>query len=416
MACFPSSSFFLCSPFQELFSQSCSESKQIPYHIIAYTRDLSARYLGGAWKTIGTEQMHMRAMRGGMSNLLFLVELPSDVAVQGLEPMSALLRIHCSTDLIRHFNESIIFTMLSERLLGPQLFGVFPGGRFEQYIPSRALLCHELSYPAISRRLGVLLARIHTLNVPVSKEPMIFEVAEEWLKKLENFSSKMEHKMQIKMVQTDLSKCPEVITCDVLRNELQITRLCLEKSKSPVLFCHNDLQEGNVLLRNKYHIDQYGNLNADESEEPLVLIDFEYASYNYRGFEFANHICEYILDYANDKPPYYWIRQERAPSDKQLHILFNAYLDEYEKQTKCSNESGNERNSIPSTYVDRGAKINELITEARRFTAVSHLFWCIWSFLSAKDSPIEFDYLSYGLDRIALYYESKHKLLEYFSG
>ncbi|VDK49127.1 unnamed protein product [Gongylonema pulchrum] len=65
---------------------------------------------------------------------------------------------------------------------------------------------------------------------------------------------------------------------------------------------------------------------------------------------------------------------------------------------------------FPSDY---DIEINNLIVEARRFVAVSHLFWCIWSFLLAEESPIEFDYLSYGLDRLALYYESKSLLLEY---
>ena len=31
--------------------------------------------------------------------------------------------------------ESVIFTLLSERGLGPHLYGVFPGGRIEQFIP-----------------------------------------------------------------------------------------------------------------------------------------------------------------------------------------------------------------------------------------------------------------------------------------
>ena len=30
--------------------------------------------------------------------------------------------------------ESVIFTLLAERRLGPKLYGIFPGGRLEQYI------------------------------------------------------------------------------------------------------------------------------------------------------------------------------------------------------------------------------------------------------------------------------------------
>lgn len=34
--------------------------------------------------------------------------------------------------------ESVMFAILAERSLGPQLYGVFPEGRLEQYIPVRA--------------------------------------------------------------------------------------------------------------------------------------------------------------------------------------------------------------------------------------------------------------------------------------
>lgn len=96
-----------------------------------------------------------------MSNLLFLVQLPDHQDSLGAEPRSALLRIHCQADLDQLLSESVVFTLLSgtkawlffksfsilERNLGPRLLGVFPGGRFEQFIPSRALLCQEISQP-----------------------------------------------------------------------------------------------------------------------------------------------------------------------------------------------------------------------------------------------------------------------------
>ena len=34
--------------------------------------------------------------------------------------------------------ESVMFAILAERSLGPQLYGAFPEGRLEQYIPVRA--------------------------------------------------------------------------------------------------------------------------------------------------------------------------------------------------------------------------------------------------------------------------------------
>lgn len=59
---------------------------------------------------------------------------------------------------------------------------------------------------SIARRLGILMARIHMLNVPIAKEPMCVEVADGWLRKLETLYGKMAHKMRVKMVDVDLKK------------------------------------------------------------------------------------------------------------------------------------------------------------------------------------------------------------------
>ncbi|CAG9529707.1 unnamed protein product, partial [Cercopithifilaria johnstoni] len=346
---------------------------------------------------------------GGVSNLLFLVELPENMAPEGKEPIRSLLRIHYSDDVDHLLSEAVVFTMLSERMLGPRLFAVFPSGRFEQYIPSRPLTCDEFQYSGINKHLGKVFARIHTLNVPIAKKPMIVEVAERWLEKLGN---KIRHKMRFKsksLVQANRSK---LVTYAVLKNELEIVQLCLEKSGSPIVFCHNDLQEGNLLLHNRYTINENGGFDIDENEDPISPIDFEYASYNYRGFEFGNYICEYMLDYRNEKPPFYWIKRGRTPSDEQLQCLFNSYLDEIDRQ----NQNGDNYYPVKNLSLNREAEIQKLFLEARRFPAVSHLFWSIWSFFSANEAlPISFDYISYGLDRIALYYECKPQLLEYLN-
>ncbi len=47
----------------------------------------------------------------------------------------------------------------------------------------------------------------------------------------------------------------------------------LAQVDSPVVFCHNDLQEGNILYKEEP--------DAPEGWQ-LLPIDFEYASYNYR--------------------------------------------------------------------------------------------------------------------------------------
>lgn len=70
-----------------------------------------------------------------MSNLLFLCELPTTKGPASAEPTKLLLRVYFNPETESHLvAESVIFTLLSERQLGPQLFGIFSGGRLEEYI------------------------------------------------------------------------------------------------------------------------------------------------------------------------------------------------------------------------------------------------------------------------------------------
>lgn len=65
--------------------------------------------------------------------------------------------------------------------------------------------------------------------------------------------------------------------------------------------CHNDLLSGNILLRNQQLVDQEqgkreGNEEGGGESSAAVaaavavhIIDYEYAAYNYRAFDIANH-------------------------------------------------------------------------------------------------------------------------------
>lgn len=67
-----------------------------------------------------------------------------------------------------------------------------------------------------------------------------------------------------------------------------------------------------ITTNGTYETD-YENISSDN----LVIIDFEYCSYNYRGFDFANHFCEWVYDYSNEEPPYYWEIESNQPDIKQ---------------------------------------------------------------------------------------------------
>ncbi|GMT35174.1 hypothetical protein PFISCL1PPCAC_26471, partial [Pristionchus fissidentatus] len=100
------------------------------------THLLCARFLSGAWKTAELEDISIHRIKGGMSNMLFLCRLSERHPPIKNEPDKVLLRVYFNPETESHLvAESVIFTLLSERHLGPKLYGIFSGGRLEEYIP-----------------------------------------------------------------------------------------------------------------------------------------------------------------------------------------------------------------------------------------------------------------------------------------
>nr|KAF6464531.1 choline kinase alpha [Rousettus aegyptiacus] len=315
--------------------------------------------------------------------MLFQCSLPDTLATVGDEPRKVLLRLYgaiLKMGAEAMVLESVMFAILAERSLGPKLYGIFPQGRLEEFIPSRRLDTEELSLPDISAEIAEKMATFHGMKMPFNKEPKwLFGTMEKYLNQV----------LRIKFTGETRAKQLHRFLGYNLPLELESLRSLLESTPSPVVFCHNDCQEGNVLL-----------LEGRENNEKqkLMLIDFEYSSYNYRGFDIGNHFCEWMYDYNYEKYPFFRANILKYPTKKQqLHFISNylaAFPNEYE------NLSNEEKSVIEE----------EMLVEINRFALASHFFWGLWSIIQAKISSIEFGYMDYAQARFDAYFDQKRKL------
>lgn len=131
------------------------------------------------------------------------------------------------------------------------------------------------------------------------------------------------------------------------------------KSKYPIAFCHNDLLSGNVIY--------------DKEKDKISFIDFEYGGYNYRGFDIANHFCEYA-GFECDWSKY--------PSIQTQKTWISWYIESSDM--------------TDSTEID----ISSILEEIRLFTIASHTYWGLWALVQAAHSGIDFDYMGYAIRRI----------------
>ncbi|XP_023590279.1 choline/ethanolamine kinase isoform X1 [Trichechus manatus latirostris] len=331
---------------------------------------------------------------GGLSNLLFRCSLPEHLPSHGEEPREVLLRLYGA--ILQGVDslvlESVMFAILAERSLGPQLYGVFPEGRLEQYIPpfpscpsplttligswvqSRPLKTQELREPVLSAAIATKMAQFHGMEMPFTKEPhWLFGTMERYLKQIQDLPP---------------TGLPQLNLLEVysLKDEMDNLRKLLDSTPSPVVFCHNDIQEGNILL-----------LSEPENADNLMLVDFEYSSYNYRGFDIGNHFCEWVYDYTHEEWPFYTARPADYPTrGQQLHFIRH-YLAEIRKD------------KTPSPEEQRKLE-EDLLVEVNRYALASHFFWGLWSILQSSMSTIEFGYLEYAQSRFQFYFQQKRQL------
>lgn len=140
-------------------------------------------------------------------------------------------------------------------------------------------------------------------------------------------------------------------------------------------------------------------LSGDTFTEPeLMIIDFEYCAYNYRGFDFANHFLEWTFDYTNKEEPFFYHKLEQYPNREQMENFISSYLTQFNNYND---------NSAPTT-----SEINEIVDEIKSFTLASHLFWSLWAIVNVHHEDIEFGYWEYANCRTKQYFIEKENFIK----
>lgn len=330
--------------------------------------------IGGVWASIREGEFQIKHLSGGLTNYLYLCSVPDSVQVPDNQPRIVLLRVY--GDIASKFvvENSVIFALMSEKGLGPKLYGMNQQARVEEYIPTDCLRTSDLSNPTLSRQIAQKLAQFHTLDMPLCKEPrFISDMVDKWLIDVDESLKRNRNPKDAQFVQKFKSYN--------LSKEWEVLRETLASVHSPVVFSHNDLQEGNIL---------YFKDGPDPSKR-LTVIDWEYCSYNYRGNDFGNHFCEWTYDYHIDTYPYYKETPENYPTREQQYEFFRAYLQ----------ESGREI---------REEVLSDMYMEANTFALLSHYFWGLWSILQNDMSNIQFGFMDYAESRFQGYFRQKESL------
>eukprot|EP01116_Phalansterium_solitarium_P021660 TRINITY_DN6821_c0_g1_i1.p1 TRINITY_DN6821_c0_g1~~TRINITY_DN6821_c0_g1_i1.p1 ORF type:complete len:349 (-),score=54.50 TRINITY_DN6821_c0_g1_i1:66-1112(-) len=303
------------------------------------------------WGRVDPATLKVKRVTGGFTNILFRVTRPHNHE-------HVLVRIFGhKTELVVDRNaEFKRFEVLFEAGFGPKLYGAFENGYVYGHFDGRTVTPQELKDGHFNTRVASQLARWHKTDFPGEKRPALFSAIRKWLDLIPN-----EYEDPVKN-----AKFKKLDFAEVKREMVRLEEE-LSTVHSPIVYCHNDLLSYNMIY--------------DESHDVLHFIDYEYASYNPRAFDIANHFCEFAgfdLDYS------------QFPSREQQYEFYRAYLSTFNDAEPTEQQ------------------IDDMFHEVNKFVLASHSFWASWALLQGTFSDIEgLDYVQYGVDRFKVVLESR---------
>ncbi|KAG7668878.1 hypothetical protein Ndes2526B_g00589 [Nannochloris sp. 'desiccata'] len=332
------------------------------------------------WDAFEDTEIEVSVISGGISNALYKLTPPSSPS---LSPIA--LRIYgIGTDkFVDREKEVKTMQLLHLNGFGPAILGLFTNGRIESFLSMRCLTPDEMSSPNFSKHIATTLYKFHSVDAENRPATAVtpFTRIYEWLDIAEKLDFSDDPKKLSAFQKFDFIE---------LKKEVEAVEAAAAPLKSPIVFAHNDLLSGNIMIPLENN-----SCESSNKMDKMTFIDFEYSGWAPRGFDLGNHFCEYAgfeCDY--DKYP-----------DRHIAGTFlRAYLTEEAILLSQRKNSGH-----GTSVSDEAVAI--AVAEANVYSLAAHQYWGIWALIQARWSKIDFDYMEYAGMRWGEYKRRKNEFL-----
>lgn len=427
------------------------------------------------WSTgVRPSDITITTISGGITNALYKCALPFST---GREPVLVRVYGEKTELIINRDKDNEVFKLLAKTPIGVPFLGLFGNGRIEGYVSARPLEPVEMGdrEPVdVLSAIAVEVARLHALDVPglpgKRSEPVLWAeyldkwlvVASEasfdvtsadpveankaaiyatldiptiaralgWLKSAlpspSNGHGQAVLEARAKELDTAgppasghhcasaVARCVGALDVPISADPLVQARLDAAAVVFSVVFGHNDLLSGNVLISEPEHGEHEGALSPTVPRGRVQLIDYEYAGFNYFAFDVANHFCEHCgFEFVLSQLPgreaqYDWFRAYLR--QRGIRVPTRAsYKDEVSQASSQSAGSGSasgEASAAPHSAAEgeddvSAAFLDELYMWVNRSVPLSDAFWGLWAVLQARHSAIDFDFIGYAQRRLS---------------
>ena len=173
-----------------------------------------------------------------------------------------------------------------------------------------------------------------------------------------------------------------------LKEEIQWLKKTLEDIGSPNVFSHIDFRGSNIMIV--------------EPNDQIILCDFEYSSYGYRGFDFGSIAVEWNRHIDELFKAENFL--EKYPNDNQIKTILKPYIEE------------SERIFGKKWSEDRINSMDQLVKEVKLFSMVANMFIVLFAIKNdekdEKAFPMDKKIMMVSLNIIIFYLD--HLLFVYF--
>ncbi|KIX07920.1 uncharacterized protein Z518_02574 [Rhinocladiella mackenziei CBS 650.93] len=419
------------------------------------------------WRRIPIDRasdIDVARLSGALTNAVYVVRPPQDmskydnfhagtdssappVPVSKRRPMQLLLRIYGpqAEHLIDRDSELGILRRLARKRIGPRLLGSFENGRFEEFLHAKTLTADDLRVPETSKQIAKRMRELHDgmelLESELAAGPAVFINWDKWVDRCEKVVTWLDeqvHQAETESKGDNARRAPPVnpryirrgLICGVewpiFRRAYEAYRQRLigqyggmKGLRQKLIFAHNDTQYGNLM-----RLQPSGEsplLQPSNQHKQLVVIDFEYASQNTVGLEFANHFTEWCYNYHHPELSFA-CDTRRYPSQSEQYRFVRSYVMHRPQYNPAASATpkmeGREKTNISDFMLDARApgggsqtgsgfvnpwgdgidydkeererekkqeeQIQELLSETRLWRLANSAQWVAWGIMQAK--------------------------------
>lgn len=346
------------------------------------------------WKGKTLEDIQVDKISFGMGSYVFKVSDKSNL----LEPI--LYRKYIKDKPQEKINtENLVFQTMSDIGVSPKLYGFTDDVRIEEFISSRVIESNELNETDIRRRSAIKLAKFHNI-----KSQLI----------LDKFTSDfitgiLNHTFYVGRFNENVDKT-EIYSNYELEYVNKIKQLLSEeekkfiyssyKNKYEMIFSHNDIWVGNILI--------------NEKVRDILFIDYEMINYNFAGYDVGKLLLEPMYKRRPGGPEYDLI-EEYMPNESAILDFIRFYLIA-RKDNNFEYSEGIEQNlekyesDLYSSEEEKEMKMKEFFNEVQVGMMLSGYYSAVLGLMIGKNESMPMDFIKFAIDGYNIYNKYKSHL------